>query len=102
MHPALAVGLAVPAVFVKGLFTARAARADEQVSRERQDDLGTDPSFTCERVCTSPQLLRRMGGLAKVWPRLVLQLEMKLSVTHFNLPSIVACLLCRTQLPTHV
>ena len=26
---------------------------------------GTDPSFTCERVCTSDRLLRRMGGLSK-------------------------------------
>ena len=25
----------------------------------------TDPSFVCERVCTSNRLLRRMGGLAK-------------------------------------
>ena len=102
MHPALAVGLAVPAVIVKGLFAARAARADEPVSRERQDDLGTDPSFTCERVCTSPQLLRRMGGLAKVWPRLLLQLNMILSVFHFDLPSVVAPVYCRTQLPIHV
>ncbi len=90
MHPALAVGLAVPAVVVRGLFAARAARADESVSRERQDDLGTDPSFTCERVCTSPQLLRRMGGLAKVWPLLLLQLDMMLSVIRSGLPSTVA------------
>ena len=26
---------------------------------------GTDPSFVCERVCTSDRLLRRMGGLSK-------------------------------------
>ena len=102
MHPALAVGLAVPAEVVRGLFAARAARADESVSRERQDDLGTDPSFTCERVCTSPQLLRRMGGLAKVWPLLLLQLDMMLSVIRSGLPSTVAPVQCRTQPPTHV
>ncbi len=28
-------------------------------------DEGTDPSFVCERVCTSDRLLRRMGGLSK-------------------------------------
>lgn len=28
---------------------------------------GSDPSFLCERVCTSNRLLRRMGGLSKVW-----------------------------------
>jgi len=29
-------------------------------------DEGTEPSFICERVCTSDRLMRRMGGLAKV------------------------------------
>jgi hypothetical protein len=29
-------------------------------------DDGADPSFVCERVCTSDRLMRRMGGLAKV------------------------------------
>lgn len=28
-------------------------------------DGGADPAFVCERVCTSPRLLRRMGGLSK-------------------------------------
>lgn len=36
--------------------TARTCRADE----------GTEPSFVCERVCTSDRLMRRMGGLSKV------------------------------------
>ena len=31
----------------------------------RLDD-GTEPSFSCERVCTSDRLMRRMGGLSKV------------------------------------
>lgn len=31
----------------------------------RLDD-GTEPTFVCERVCTSDRLMRRMGGLAKV------------------------------------
>jgi hypothetical protein len=26
---------------------------------------GTEPTFVCERVCTSDRLLRRMGGLSK-------------------------------------
>ncbi len=34
----------------------------------RFDGIGTDPSFVCERVCTSDRLSRRMGGLAKVNP----------------------------------
>ena len=25
-----------------------------------------DPSFVCERVCTSDRLLKRLGGVAKV------------------------------------
>lgn len=29
-------------------------------------EAGSDPRFTCERVCTSDRLLRRMGGLSKV------------------------------------
>jgi hypothetical protein len=29
-------------------------------------DGGAEPAFVCERVCTSPRLLRRMGGLSKV------------------------------------
>jgi hypothetical protein len=29
-------------------------------------DEGGDPSFVCERVCTSNRLMRRMGSLAKV------------------------------------
>ena len=29
-------------------------------------DEGSEPSFVCERVCTSERLMRRMGGLAKV------------------------------------
>ena len=32
----------------------------------RFDGIGTDPSFVCERVCTSDRLSRRMGGLVKV------------------------------------
>lgn len=32
----------------------------------RLDDASADPTFVCERVCTSPRLLRRMGSLAKV------------------------------------
>ena len=32
----------------------------------RFDGIGTDPSFVCERVCTSDRLSRRMGGLSKV------------------------------------
>ena len=32
----------------------------------RLDDASADPVFVCERVCTSPRLMRRMGGLAKV------------------------------------
>lgn len=30
------------------------------------DDEGGDPSFVCERVCTSGRLLKRMGSLSKV------------------------------------
>ncbi|RMZ55647.1 hypothetical protein APUTEX25_000230 [Auxenochlorella protothecoides] len=29
------------------------------------DSTGSDPSFVCERVCTSDRLMRRLGGLAK-------------------------------------
>jgi hypothetical protein len=32
----------------------------------RLEDAGADPSFVCERVCTSQRLMRRMGSLAKV------------------------------------
>lgn len=32
----------------------------------RLDSTGSDPSFVCERVCTSDRLMRRLGGLAKV------------------------------------
>ena len=32
----------------------------------RFEGIGTDPSFVCERVCTSDRLSRRMGGLSKV------------------------------------
>lgn len=31
----------------------------------RLDDAEPDPSFVCERVCTSQRLMRRMGSLAK-------------------------------------
>jgi len=33
--------------------------------RAGSEEDSTDPSFVCERVCTSNRLLRRMGGLAK-------------------------------------
>ena len=33
----------------------------------REDQDGSELSFFCERVCTSDRLLRRMGGLSKVW-----------------------------------
>ena len=36
-------------------------------SISRSED-SNDPTFLCERVCTSDRLLRRMGGLSKVWP----------------------------------
>ena len=31
----------------------------------RRSEDGSDPTFVCERVCTSDRLLRRMGGLSK-------------------------------------
>ncbi len=31
----------------------------------RRSEEGSDPTFVCERVCTSDRLLRRMGGLSK-------------------------------------
>lgn len=30
----------------------------------RRSEEGSDPTFVCERVCTSDRLLRRMGGLS--------------------------------------
>lgn len=39
----------------------------------RVDDAAADPSFVCERVCTSSRLMRRMGGLAKVGAAALLQ-----------------------------
>lgn len=34
-------------------------------NRNSPVDDPSDPSFVCERVCASPRLLRRMGGLSR-------------------------------------
>jgi len=59
-----AAGLAVPAVIVKGFLGGRTKGRKEEELRAMPEE-GTDPSFVCERVCTSDRLLRRMGGLSK-------------------------------------
>ncbi|KAA6429466.1 MAG: hypothetical protein FRX49_00859, partial [Trebouxia sp. A1-2] len=64
-----AAGLAVPVVLIRGLVTNNNKAKQEESQNDsrdcRFDGIGTDPSFVCERVCTSARLSRRMGGLAK-------------------------------------
>lgn len=43
----------------------RKLQQPDSSSLSRSED-SNDPSFLCERVCTSDRLLRRMGGLSKV------------------------------------
>ncbi|KAK9830969.1 hypothetical protein WJX81_003854 [Elliptochloris bilobata] len=64
IQPWWAVGLAVPGLIVKGLVGGRSKAKKEGAHTYSEED-STDPSFVCERVCTSNRLLRRMGGLAK-------------------------------------
>ncbi|KAK9795212.1 hypothetical protein WJX73_001275 [Symbiochloris irregularis] len=59
-----AAGLAVPALAIKGLVNGRGKQNTEALEPPRLEE-GSDPSFLCERVCTSNRLLRRMGGLSK-------------------------------------
>ncbi|KAG7671349.1 hypothetical protein Ndes2526B_g02152 [Nannochloris sp. 'desiccata'] len=64
VSPWWGLGVAVPAMAIRA-FSGRGKgqnREDEPLSR--LDD-GTEPSFICERVCTSDRMMRRMGGLAK-------------------------------------
>ncbi|PSC76408.1 hypothetical protein C2E20_0054 [Micractinium conductrix] len=58
---ALPVAATVKAVVGRGGKPKAAAGGVEP----RLDDADVDSSFVCERVCTSPRLMRRMGSLAK-------------------------------------
>ncbi|GMH43903.1 hypothetical protein BSKO_11837 [Bryopsis sp. KO-2023] len=61
-----AAGLAVPTALIVKLVIGGKSRGRKQHSRRsREQQGGSDPSFFCERVCTSDRLLRRMGGLSK-------------------------------------
>jgi len=53
-----------PVVLLRGVTSKGKKRSAEGRMRNKDDD-GADPSFVCERVCTSDRLLRRLGGLAK-------------------------------------
>ena len=58
--------IAVPVIFVQGLVSGRSrVKKVESEGRGFRDADGLDPSFCCERVCTSDRLLRRLGTLAK-------------------------------------
>lgn len=59
-----AAGLAVPALAVKSIVSGKNRQKLDQQESPRVEE-GSDPTFLCERVCTSNRLLRRMGGLSK-------------------------------------
>lgn len=59
-----AAAVAVPAIVLKGVLGGGKPKPKRDDLRDRLQD-GTDPTFACERVCTSDRLLRRMGGLSK-------------------------------------
>lgn len=58
--------VALPVIVVKGIISGRGkSRKVESEGRGFRDDDGAEPSFVCERVCTSDRMLRRLGSLAK-------------------------------------
>ncbi|QDZ18840.1 hypothetical protein HOP50_02g13450 [Chloropicon primus] len=60
----IAAAVFAPVVLLRGVTSKGKKRSAEGRMRNKDDD-GADPSFVCERVCTSDRLLRRLGGLAK-------------------------------------
>ena len=65
ISPWWGVGVAVPAVALKLFSKDGKTKRDEDPSSRLDDEDATEPSFRCERVCTSDRLMRRMGGLSK-------------------------------------
>ena len=49
---------------LRGAFRRKGSRRSKKDEEAARDDSGL--SFSCERVCTSDQLLKRLGSLAKV------------------------------------
>ncbi|KAL6782710.1 CGL138 [Auxenochlorella protothecoides x Auxenochlorella symbiontica] len=64
ISPWWAAGVAVPALLLRATKGGRKPTPD-RAGTARLDSTGSDPSFVCERVCTSDRLMRRLGGLAK-------------------------------------
>lgn len=61
-----AAGLALPALLLsRGTSSRGKPKGDAEDAISSRPDEGNDPSFICERVCTSDRLMRRMGGLSK-------------------------------------
>ena len=64
---------------------------------------GTEPSFICERVCTSDRLMRRMGSLSKVGANWHKFLNPRRHMPASPLNFYILYLLCYRKLPlTHV
>eukprot|EP00878_Enallax_costatus_P004692 GHUV01004940.1.p2 GENE.GHUV01004940.1~~GHUV01004940.1.p2 ORF type:complete len:121 (+),score=18.21 GHUV01004940.1:104-466(+) len=61
VQPWLAAAVAVPVVVTKGILSVRSKHKKDYSDTERDED----SPFVCERVCTSPRLLKKLGSLAK-------------------------------------
>ena len=55
--------LGVAAVLLRSAFRRKGSRRNKKDDEAARDDSGL--SFSCERVCTSDMLLKRLGTLAK-------------------------------------
>lgn len=67
VQPWWGAAVALPVIVVKGVVNGRLKNKKvESEGRNFREEDGNEPSFVCERVCTSDRLLRRLGSLAKV------------------------------------
>jgi len=59
----VAAALVAPVVIMRNV--GKRGKTSNREQKKVRDDDGADPSFVCERVCSSDRLLKRLGGLSK-------------------------------------
>jgi len=64
----IAAPVGLGALVLQRTFRRKKGPRDEEV--RRRDGDGDETAFACERVCSSDRLIKRLGYLSKVRPRL--------------------------------